>query len=142
MNCKRNNKIGQLYNKYEKKRIDEYNKNDYKYSLTNVAMHMPITIATTITTPKENKDDAPLHTPNLDKNKHLRLPIDWQYFFNDKIQNHFSDLIQSSYTFMCFIKIEQGEYVMAERIVIFSQGNNSDVLVVDNITWKRITLTF
>ncbi|CAF1210056.1 unnamed protein product [Adineta steineri] len=105
MNCKRNNKIGQLYNKYEKKRIDEYNKNDYKYSLTNVAMHMPITIATTITTPKENKDDAPLHTPNLDK-------------------------------------IEQGEYVMAERIVIFSQGNNSDVLVVDNITWKRITLTF
>ncbi|CAF4010830.1 unnamed protein product, partial [Adineta steineri] len=38
--------------------------------------------------------------------------------------------------------IEQGKYVMAERIVIFSQGNNSDVLVVDNITWKIITLTF
>ncbi|CAF4179399.1 unnamed protein product [Adineta steineri] len=38
--------------------------------------------------------------------------------------------------------IEQGTYVMAERIVIFSQRNNSDVLVVDNITWKRITLTF
>jgi hypothetical protein len=35
---------------------------------------------------------------------------------------------------------------MAERILIFSQENNSDVLVVDvsvnNITWKRITLTF
>ncbi|CAF0828374.1 unnamed protein product [Adineta steineri] len=38
--------------------------------------------------------------------------------------------------------IEQGTYVMAERFVIFSQGNNSDVLVVDNITWKRITITF
>jgi hypothetical protein len=35
---------------------------------------------------------------------------------------------------------------MTERILIFSQENNSDVLVVDvnvnNITWKRITLTF
>ncbi len=35
---------------------------------------------------------------------------------------------------------------MAERILIFSQETNSNVLVVDvnlnNITWKRITLTF
>ncbi|CAF1072465.1 unnamed protein product, partial [Adineta steineri] len=63
-------------------------------------------------------------------------------FETNDIQNDEDDLIQSSYTFMCFIKIEQGTYVMAERIVIFSQRNNSDVLVVDNITWKRITLTF
>ncbi|CAF3956426.1 unnamed protein product [Adineta steineri] len=38
--------------------------------------------------------------------------------------------------------IEQGKDAMAECIVIFSQGNNFDVHVVDNITWKRITLTF
>ncbi|CAF0832799.1 unnamed protein product [Adineta steineri] len=38
--------------------------------------------------------------------------------------------------------IEQGKYAMAECIVIFSQGNNFDVHAVDNITWKRITLTF
>jgi len=34
---------------------------------------------------------------------------------------------------------------MAERILVFSQENNFDKLVVDvnvnNITWKRITLT-
>ncbi|CAF4047386.1 unnamed protein product, partial [Adineta steineri] len=131
-----------------------------------------------------------IHYKTTTSNKHLRLPIDWQYFSNDKIQNHFSDLIQSPYTCdwhfermantlhirLCvlskyykilqlqflfptsngirflnsnkiiFNDIEQGEYVMAERIVIFSKGNNSDVLVVDvsvdNITWKRITLTF
>ncbi|CAF4191644.1 unnamed protein product [Rotaria sordida] len=45
-----------------------------------------------------------------------------------------------------FNNIEPGKYLIAERILIFSQENNSDVIVVDvnvnNITWKRLTLTF
>ncbi|CAF1168685.1 unnamed protein product [Adineta steineri] len=61
----------------------------------------------------------------------------------DKIKlNTFSSNLNQLVADIRIQLIEQGEYVMAERIVIFSQGNNSDVLVVDNITWKRITLTF
>ncbi|UJR26188.1 hypothetical protein I4U23_007531 [Adineta vaga] len=139
-----------------------------------------------------------IHYKTTNSNKHLRLPIDWQNFSNDKIQNHFNDLIQSPYTcdwhferfantlhiHLCissiyykifqlefrfpsstglrflnsnkilfkdviirtFVFIEPGKYFMAERILIFSQGDNSDVLVVDvsvnNIAWKSLTLTF
>ncbi|CAF0754356.1 unnamed protein product [Rotaria sordida] len=131
-----------------------------------------------------------IHYKTTNSNKQLYLPIDWQYFSNDKIQNHMSDLIQSPYTcywhferivntlriHLCVISkyyklfkleflfpssngirflnsnkitfnnIEPGKYLIAERILIFSQENNSDVIVVDvnvnNITWKRLTLTF
>ncbi|CAF4025573.1 unnamed protein product, partial [Rotaria magnacalcarata] len=123
-------------------------------------------------------------------NKQLNLPIDWQHFSNDKIQNHLYDLVQLPYTCfwhferivntlrinLCvqakyyqisklefsfptsndirflnsnkiiFDKIEVGKYLMAERILMFSQENNSDIIVVDirvnNIQWKRLTLTF
>ncbi|CAF3328118.1 unnamed protein product [Rotaria socialis] len=131
-----------------------------------------------------------IHYRTTDSNKQLNLPIDWQHFSNDKIQNHLYDLIQSPYTCfwhferivntlhinLCvqakyyqiskleflfpasndirflnsnkiiFDKIEVGKYLMAQRILMFSQENNSDVIVVDisinNIQWKRLTLTF
>ncbi|CAF0721845.1 unnamed protein product [Rotaria sp. Silwood1] len=131
-----------------------------------------------------------IHYKTTDSNKQLHLPIDWQYFSNDKIQNHMNDFIQSPYTcywhfetivnslhiHLCVVSkyyklfkleflfpssngirylnsnkiifndIEVGKYLMAERILMFSQENHSDVLVVDvnvnNITWKRLTLTF
>ncbi|CAF2358097.1 unnamed protein product [Rotaria sp. Silwood2] len=138
------------------------------------------------------RTQLPTHThyKTTDSNKQLYLPIDWQYFSNDKIQNHMNDLIQSPYTcywhferivntlriHLCVISkydklfkleflfpssngirflnsnkiifndIELGKYLMAERILMFSQENNSDVLVVDvnvnNITWKKLTLIF
>ncbi|CAF0904752.1 unnamed protein product [Adineta steineri] len=46
-----------------------------------------------------------IHYKTTSSNKHLRLSIDWQYSSNDKIENHFSDLVQSPYTSMCFIKL-------------------------------------
>ncbi|CAF1417876.1 unnamed protein product [Adineta steineri] len=67
----------------------------------------------------------------------------------DRFPSHLSQLIADIRTqlpthihYKTTTSTEQGEYVMAERIVIFSQVNNFDVHVVDNITWKRITLTF
>ncbi|CAF2042514.1 unnamed protein product [Rotaria magnacalcarata] len=131
-----------------------------------------------------------IHYRTTDSNKQLNLPIDWQHFSNDKIQNHLYDLVQLPYTCfwhferivntlrinLCvqakyyqisklefsfptsndirflnsnkiiFDKIEVGKYLMAERILMFSQENNSDIIVVDirvnNIQWKRLTLTF
>ncbi|CAF1188491.1 unnamed protein product [Adineta steineri] len=53
----------------------------------------------------------------------------------------FNDVRMLNINILIF-RLQQGEYVMAERIVTSSQGNNFDVHIFDNITWKRITLTF